>query len=205
MNPPRVTYFDFAGSRGEEVRLALVLAGVEFEDRRLKRDEYAALKPNLPFPHVPTLEIEGQPVLGHSNAILRLIGRLHGLYPEDPFEAARHDAIMEAVEDFRHRLSPSMRMTDPADKLAAREAVARDYIPQWGRGIEAMIGAGRFAGGERPGVADLKLHMIDRWITSGGLDGIPPDALDPFPRIRAASQGVAELPAVTGWNAKRGG
>jgi glutathione S-transferase len=205
MKPPRVTYFDFAGSRGEEVRLALVVAGVEFEDNRLTRDEYAALKPRLPFPHIPTLEIDGQPVLAHSNAILRLIGRLHGLYPEDPYEAARHDAIMEAVEDFRHRLSPSMRMTDPAEKLAARKAVARDCIPQWGRGIEGMIGAGPFAGGERPGVADLKVHMTDRWISGGGLDGIPPDALDPFPRLKAASRGVAELPAVVDWSAKTSG
>jgi prostaglandin-H2 D-isomerase / glutathione transferase len=32
MSMPKVTYFNFAGSRGEEVRLALVIAGVAFDD-----------------------------------------------------------------------------------------------------------------------------------------------------------------------------
>ena len=35
MPMPNVTYFDFAGSRGEEVRLALVIAGVAFDDNPL--------------------------------------------------------------------------------------------------------------------------------------------------------------------------
>jgi len=33
----KVTYFDFAGSRGEEVRLALAIAGVAFDDERIER------------------------------------------------------------------------------------------------------------------------------------------------------------------------
>ena len=44
MSKPKVTYFDFAGSRGEEVRLALVIAGVAFDDNRLKSDEFAKIK-----------------------------------------------------------------------------------------------------------------------------------------------------------------
>ena len=32
MSKPRLIYFDFAGSRGEECRIALHLAGVDFDD-----------------------------------------------------------------------------------------------------------------------------------------------------------------------------
>lgn len=196
MEKPRLTYFDAARSRGEEVRLALDLAGVAFEDVRVERTSFAALKAALPFPHLPVLEVQGEGVFAQTNAILRLIGRLHGLYPEDPFQAARHDAVMEAVEDLRHRISPTTRMTDPVQRKAARTALAREAIPHWARGIEYFIGQGPFVGGDRAGVADLKLFVIGRWLGSGVLDDIPPDILDAFPAVMAVVAGVAGLPVV---------
>ncbi len=196
MTKPKVTYFDLAGSRGEEVRLALVIAGVAFEDNRIARSDLAALKPKLPFGSLPTLEIEGRGVFAQTNAILRLIGRMHGLYPEDPFEAARCDALMDACEDLRQRISPSMRMEDPEEKAAARRRLATEDLPQWARGVERLIGDGPFAGGERPNVADIKLFMLDRWIASGGLDGIPTDTLDPFSKLKDATAALRDLPAV---------
>ena len=36
MTKPKLTYFDTAGSRGEEVRLALWLAEIDFEDHRTR-------------------------------------------------------------------------------------------------------------------------------------------------------------------------
>lgn len=193
---PRLTYYDLAGSRGEEVRLALTLAGVAFEDIRIARADFPALRPDLPFPHLPMLEMDGVPPLGQTNAILRLVGRLHGLHPEDPFESARHDSLMEAVEDLRHRIAPTMRLADAAERRAAREALARDFIPLWGRGIEALIGAGPFAGGDRPAVADIKLFMIDRWIAGGNLDDLPASVLDPFPKLKASVRAMAAHPSV---------
>ena len=83
MSMPKVTYFDFAGSRGEEVRLALVIAGVAFEDNRVKPDEFARMKVELPFGSLPILEMPGHGVFAETNAILRLIGRLHSLHPDD--------------------------------------------------------------------------------------------------------------------------
>ena len=57
MSMPKVTYFDFAGSRGEEVRLALVIAGVAFEDNRVKNDDFARIKSDLPFGSMPVFEV----------------------------------------------------------------------------------------------------------------------------------------------------
>ena len=37
MSKPKLTYFDAPVSRGEECRLALHLAGIDFEDVRIKR------------------------------------------------------------------------------------------------------------------------------------------------------------------------
>ncbi len=191
-----VTYFDFSGSRGEEVRLALRMAGVAFDDNRIDRDTFVRLKPTLPFGSLPVLEIEGRGVFGQSNAILRLIGRQHGLYPEDPFEAARHDAFMDAVEDLRHRISPTMRIQDPAEKKAARQILAADYIPQWGGCIDRLIGDGPFIDGARPGVADIKIYMVHKWISDGGVDDIPTDIFSPNRKLTALAEAVRTHPAV---------
>ncbi|MCB2137590.1 MAG: glutathione S-transferase family protein [Rhodobacteraceae bacterium] len=202
MAKPIVTYFDFAGSRGEEVRLALTIAGIAFDDNRVDQATFARMKPDLPYGALPVLEIEGRGVLAQTNAILRLIGRQHGLFPTDAFEAARHDALMEAAEDLRHRISPTNRITDAAAKKVARQELAHGYVPDWGRRIDRQIGAGPFVGGAAPGVADIKLYMVDRWISSGSVDDIPADIFDGCKKLKAVAAGVRAHPAVQAWYAR---
>jgi len=45
MSKPKLSYFDAPSSRGEECRLALVAAGADFEDHRVKREDWPSLKP----------------------------------------------------------------------------------------------------------------------------------------------------------------
>ncbi len=201
MSKPIVTYFDFPGSRGEEIRMALVLAGVEFEDNRVNREAFRALKPSLPFGAMPTFEVNGQ-VLSQTNAIMRLIGRKHGLYPADAFEAARVDALMDAAEDVRHRLTPSMRMADGPEKSAARKQLAEDYLPQWGAFMEKQIGEGPFVEGAKPGLADIKLYMINRWLSGNVLEHIPGTVFDSCPKLKLLSEAFGEVPEIAAWNAK---
>ena len=47
MSKPRLIYFDFAGSRGEECRIALHLAGIDFEDVRVKSGDWPAMKADM--------------------------------------------------------------------------------------------------------------------------------------------------------------
>lgn len=202
MPRPKLTYFDAPVSRGEECRLALHVAGVDFEDNRLKRDAWLALKPSTPFGSVPLLEMPGHPTLADSTAILVLIGRQHGLHPKDDFEAARHESIMSYVEIMRHNVSPTLRMEDAAQKKAAREALATGYLPTWGANIEKQIGDGPFFGGAAIQVVDLKLHMAVRWFRGGALDHIPATVLAAFPKLNRVCDAVAEHPRVKEWNAK---
>jgi len=198
----KVTYWDFAGGRGEEVRLALAIAGVEFDDNRISRESFNALKHDLPFAMLPVIDIEGHGTIGQTNAILRLIGRLHGLIPEEPFEAARHDALMDAVEDLRWRITRTMNIQDGAEKKAAREQLSKDFIPQWGIWVERLIGDGPFVNGARPGVADIKIHMVCNWLSDGRIDDIPRNLLDSCPKLKAVASGVQNHPAVVAWYAK---
>src|SRR6188472_4305940 len=108
MTKPRLIYFDAPVSRGEECRLALHVAGVDFEDVRIDQTAWPAMKAQTPYGALPLLELPGHAPLAHSNAILVLIGRRHGLHPADDFEAARHEGMMQHVETLRAVISPTM-------------------------------------------------------------------------------------------------
>ncbi len=204
MSRPRLTYFDFAGSRGEECRIALHLAGIDFEDVRIKSGDWPAMKADMPFGAMPVLEIRGKAPLAHSNAILVFIGRQHRLHPADAFEAARHESLMCAVEELRHTITPTLRITDPELKRQAREALAANELPTWGSQVERQIGDGPFIGGATLQVADLKLYMAVRWLTTGTLDHVTTTVFDRCPKLLRLYGAVGEHAGVKAWLAKSG-
>jgi hypothetical protein len=44
----KLTYFDIKGV-AESIRLAFTVGGIKFEDERLTREQFTAIKPTLPF------------------------------------------------------------------------------------------------------------------------------------------------------------
>lgn len=202
MTKPKLTYFDISGSRGEECRLALFLAGIEFDDVRIKFPDWPALKPTTPYGSMPILELPGKPPLAQSNAILTLIGRRHGLHPTEDFEAARHEGMMQAVEELRHNVGPTLRISDPTEKQARREDLAANYLPGWAKFVEQQIEGPFFAGGKLH-VVDLKLFMIVRWFATGTVDHIPATVFDPFPKLTNLYKAVGDHSAVKAWYARR--
>jgi len=202
MSKPRLVYFDAPVSRGEECRLALHLAGVDFEDVRVKRDQWPGLKPTTPFGSMPIWEEEGRPPLPQSNAILTLVGVRHGLHPKDDFEAARHLSMMEHVEDLRHQVAPTLRITNPDEKRTAREALATGYLPQWGERAERQLGDGPFFAGGKLHVVDVKLFVAVRWFVSGTVDHVPSTVFDPNAKLMRLFAAVRDDARVRAWYAK---
>ena len=181
--------------------MALHAGGVDFEDVRIKREDWATLKPRTPFGGLPYLELPGHAVLAQSNAILVLVGRRHGLHPKDDFEAARHEAIMQHVEDLRATLGPTLRMEE-AEKKKVREALLAGYIPTWAANVEKQIGDGPFFGGAAMHVVDLKLHMAVRWLATGKVDHIPATVFSAYPKLVRVHDAVRDEPRIKAWNAK---
>jgi prostaglandin-H2 D-isomerase / glutathione transferase len=201
MNKPKLIYFDAPVSRGEECRLALHLAGVDFEDVRIGGAAWPAMKEEMPYGGLPVLELPAQPPLAHSNAILVLIGRRYGLHPADDFEAARHEGMMQHVEDLRAAVTPTLRMAD-ADKRTAREAMVKGFLPAWARSAERNIISEPFFGGPKLHVVDLKLHMAVRWFVGGNVDHIPATIFASYPKLTGVYEAVREDPRVKAWYAK---
>lgn len=201
MSKPRLTYFDAPVSRGEECRLALHLAGIDFDDVRIAGANWPPMKAQTPYGGMPILEFPDKPPLAHANAILVLIGRRHGLHPADDFEAARHEGMMQHVEDLRGVVGPTIRMGE-AEKKAARTEIAANYLPAWARFAEKNITAEPFFGGAKLQVVDLKLHMAVRWFIGGKVDHIPANIFDGCPKLLRVHAAVGNHDGVKAWQAK---
>jgi len=199
----KLTYFDISTSRGEECRLALFVAGLPFEDERLKGPEWAARKAATPFGMLPVLTVEGKGAIAQSNAILRYVGSQHGLHPADPFDAARHEAFMGAVEDLRVRVSQVLRIKEEPEKKRAREELATGFLQEWGGFAEAQLGAGPFVGGASLNVVDLKLFVALGTFSRGTLDHIPADLFKAFPKLMRLVDAVKHHPKVVEWYARK--
>ncbi len=197
MSKPKITYFDMAASRGEECRLAFVIAGVDFEDNRLKRDEWAAMKPLTPFGSLPLLELEGKPILAESNAILTYVGRHYGLLPTEEWELAHALSLLSAAEGIRYEVTKTFGLAE--EKVAeARKALAAGPITNWAKNIEAQI-KGPFVYGDAIGVVDIKIFVVAGWFEKGVLDHVPTDVLQGFPKLQALIKGVKENPQIVEW------
>lgn len=196
-----LSYFDSPNSRGEECRLALVLAGVDFHDDRIPSAEWPARKATMPYGAVPVLEVGGRK-LAQSNAVLRYIAREYGLEAPDPWQRALEDAVMESAEEMRMTIWQAVRSgSTPDEKIALRQALAEGPLPRWAQFIEAQI-QGPFIGGDTIRVADLKLFMIHRWLTGGIIDHLPGTVLDPFPKFVQLAAAVGAHPKVAAWRAR---
>lgn len=197
----KLTYFDFSGSRGEECRLALHVAGVDFVDQRITREAWLALKPSTPYGSIPVLEAEGKPPLAQSNAILSYVGQRYGLLPRDPWTAAEHLAILESVEELRAKLTHTNTLTDPATKQLAREDFTKGPLRSWSQAVERQV-RGPFVAGGEISVADIKIQQIMSSFKKGVIDHVPTDCFASCTRLEALHDAVLAHPKVAEWKAR---
>lgn len=197
----KISYFDFPGGRGEECRLTLHVAGVDFEDDRFTGAQWRDRKSATPFGAAPILTLEDGRQLAQSNAILAFLGRELGLHPAEPWEAARHESLMMAVEDLREKLAQATDSSSDEAKRASREEFAAGWMKRWANNMEAQI-TGPFVAGDELHVADIKIANIMRWFKNGGVDYISSDYFEDHPRLLALYEALHARDDVRAWYAR---
>jgi glutathione S-transferase len=199
----RLRYFPFTG-RAEPIRDALRIGAVTFEDAHIPPEQFSTRRAagEFPFGGLPVLDIEtttGKFCVAQSNAILRLAGRLSGLYPvDDLLRAMKVDEVLDVGEDINQAIAPSLHEPDVERKMAMRKLLAEKTLPEWATYLERTLianGNNGFCVGDSLSIADLKLYWIVDWLTSGMLDGIPANWLDRFPAVVAWRKNIAAVRA----------
>ena len=203
----KLTYFDSPG-RAEPIRVALTIAGLRFEDHRVKFPEFAALREQgaLPLGSLPVLEVDGFRMT-QTGAMLRYVARLGetDLYPTDPMAAFIVDSALDTFNDtLSHALMPSLFERDMQKKLEMRAVFAAGPMTRAFRYTEGLLGrtGGPFLGGARLSIADLVVANQILQIQAGGLDGITTEALEPYPRLRALVEAYLADPRVATYRNK---
>ncbi len=204
MSKFKLTYFDFDGGRGEPIRIAFHAAGVEFEDHRISFEEFMQTRGDMRFTCAPELEVDGVTVT-QSNSMLRYVGKMAGLYPEDDLQALYCDEAMDAVEDLLHQVVQSFGLE--GDELkAAREKLVDGWITVFLKGLAEILerGGAEYFADNRLTVADLKVYMQIRSLRAGTLDHVPTDLVDNLaPGLIQHEERVGNDPIVTAYYAAR--
>ena len=207
-------------------RLALILAGLEFEDVRIKFPEWKDLKPTTPFGQLPLLQLDDSPEIHtQSMAMMRWIGSQPGgakLYPE-----AKRFQIEQAwgvVDDLRHSWTPCLTLsrmpvayghaedyfTTEAGKATiqkVRQHWMTERAPPLLANVEKVLTAN--GGGsdgflastaaEGPTLVDCVAVVFLRGFTRGHIDHIPTTWLaESFPALAAYVQRFCALDGVKG-------
>lgn len=198
-----LTYFDIDGGRGEPIRLALHIGGIEFKDIRLKSPEFREARQSFRFHALPVLEIDGQQVT-QSNALVRYVGKLVGLYPTDDLQALYCDEAMGAVEDLGHAVGATFGLQGDALKKA-REALVQGRLATYLGGLDALLarGGGEYFADRRMTVADLKVFVQTQALAKGVLDHVPSDLVETLaPALAQHRERIANDPRVVAYSAR---
>ena len=165
--------------------------------------DWGRRKEDTPFGGLPVLEVDGH-TLAQSNAINRYVGKLVGLYPSDPWQAALCDEAMEAVEDITSKIFAS-RFLPEEEKKMQREALVEGPIPFYLARLQQRLEAhgGRYFADDSLSVADLKVFEWVRNLKSGAVDYVPTDLPDRFaPKLLDHYERVKNDPRIKAYYAR---
>lgn len=213
----KLTYFGFEGA-GEQVRLALHLAGLKFEDNRIAREEWMKLKGSTPFGQMPLLEVDGT-VHAQSQALIRYVARISDsdtLYPSDPAGALKVDQVLGVLDDLYRAWYPKLLFNPPAYghpedasaesvgdfKKRAREHFVANDLPKFLTYLSNLLkanapeGGEAFLCGEHPTIADCRAAPMLKRYTMGYIDHVPTTCLDGCAPVKAWLARFYALPKV---------
>jgi glutathione S-transferase len=211
----KVTYFPHEGS-GEKVRLALAVAGIPFNDERIARADFPKLKPSTKYGQLPMMTINEITQVAQSEAMLRYVGRLGGLYPAE--HALIIDEAIGLVGDLLRAWRPAFKFPKEAvdyghpehfEKTEEGKAVAKSLrekfvateLPKYLGYFQDILGDHSFLVGDEPTIADCMLVPALQDFTRGTWEHIPVTCLDTHPKVTAYIARFLELPKVKAYYA----
>ena len=193
----KLVYFPFP-TKPEAVRLAAHIGGLAFEDEHIDFPTWgASLKAKVAPQQLPLLHVDGE-VVGQSNAILRYVGRLTNLYPEDARVALSVDETIDYAGELFTVLGKFFALTDDAEKkeFAATAVAEGGDLHKWLVFLDSRLAGKKYAVGDSLTVADLSVFTAVHFLVSGFFEGIPSDALVSFKNLAAHKAVVANHPKV---------
>jgi glutathione S-transferase len=197
----RLIYFSSAG-RAEAIRIVLDISKISWENVTVDFSGYSEIRDSgkLPWGLLPALETPSG-ILSESSAILRYIGNMTYLNPNDEWSAAKIDECLDAISDMTHILTDTFRIDDIHEKIAAREALVApggklsNCYDTFCHKLENSK-TGWIAETEGPSIADIKLFSDCFGLVSGNYDGIDVSLLEGRDTLLDFHTRMSEIPEI---------
>ncbi|KAL6754465.1 hypothetical protein V8C86DRAFT_3165179 [Haematococcus lacustris] len=157
--------------RAELTRVLLNVGNIPFDDYIISREQWAELKPTMPYGQVPVLEVDGKQ-LAQSSAIERYAARLAGLYPQDAWEAAKVDELACFMQEWWELFISTFSIKDADKKAVAHKAVAQGPLQAKIAKLNTLLtkteaGQDGYLVGGRMTYADVAVYVLMSGIVSG--------------------------------------
>jgi len=196
----KLTYFNLRG-RAEVARWILAYAGVEYDDHRIIREDWPAMKPTTPFGGLPLLEVDGVSIC-QSDAINRYLANQHGLAGKSPIEKAQVDMVVGCFGDVLSQFAAIMK-AEPEKKAELVKKFADEVLPEGLKKMEKLLegnnGGNGFFVGDSVTYADF---AVTHGLSMTSVFEIDPH-LENFPKLKALTERVQGLPQIADWIKKR--
>lgn len=153
----KVIYFDSRG-RGELPRLLFHAAGVPFEDVRLTKEEFQAMKPTLPFEQLPVLEVDGK-IYAQTLGIATYLAREFGFYGKTNLESLKISETLFHLVDVFAIVIKVFYESDEARKEQYKKEAVEEKLPKAIEYLAKLLqksGTGYFVGSEMT-LADISV------------------------------------------------
>lgn len=198
MSSYKVTYFNIT-ALAEPIRFLLSYLNIDFEDFRFEREQWPALKPNMPFGKVPTLEIDGK-VLNQSTAITRYLSKKAGLAGSDDWESLLIDIAVDNIHDLRQAIAGYAYDSNEASKEAKYAPLINETIPFYMDKFEKSVeeNNGYFVNGKLSWADLFFVAVLDYLNFMAKID-----LLEGRPNLKALKEKVLAVPQIKAWVAKR--
>ena len=224
MSQPKIslTYFNIEAA-AEKVRLALVMTGTEFEDKRVNFEEWGAMKASTPYGQLPLMTVtypDGTvKSFAQSVAMMRWVARKFDttdtLYPADPDKMLEIEEVIGLSDDMTRAWQPALYMgmgrhanyghpqeypevKETVQKL--RESFLAESMPKFmGFFSQKLEATGAFFCGDKPTIADLQILAQLRYFTKGVADHVPADCLTPYPVVTSWMDRMHAIPQIKAW------
>eukprot|EP00933_Yihiella_yeosuensis_P048276 TRINITY_DN4438_c1_g2_i1.p1 TRINITY_DN4438_c1_g2~~TRINITY_DN4438_c1_g2_i1.p1 ORF type:complete len:228 (-),score=58.01 TRINITY_DN4438_c1_g2_i1:142-825(-) len=218
-----LTYFNIEAA-AEKARLALVMTGTEFEDKRVSFEEWGALKPTTPYGQLPIMEVTNddgsKQVFAQSVAMMRWAAAKFDpertLYPADPDKMLEVEEMIGLSDDMARAWTPCLYMGmgdrhtnfgHPAEwpqkaetVKALREKFLSEQLPTFMKFFSQKLEkTGAFFCGDKPTIADLQILVQLRYFTKGVADHVPADCLSPYTTVTAWIDRMLAIPQLKAW------
>ena len=192
MSQYKLIYFNTRG-RAEIVRLILAQAGVQYEDKRITKEEWGELKPNTPNGAVPILEVDGK-TIGGSIPIARFVAERHGLAGSNDLENAEIASIMDLLGDLVLAYVEVYFEKDETRKGELKKTFEEELGPKYLSFLEKRV-TGGWLYGSKVTYVDLAFFNLS--------SRLPDEVLTNFPGLKSVKENVEALPNIAKWIKER--